>query len=92
MSEVGQREIRTQRRVVGFFQEALGYTYLGDWHDRPGNRNVAEVLVTNWLRHRGHDDRIIDKALRELDKAAHSAAARHSMTRTARSTNGSATV
>ena len=70
MSEVGQREIRTQRRVVGFFQEALGYTYLGDWHDRPGNRNVAEVLVTNWLRHRGHDDRIIDKALRELDKAA----------------------
>ncbi len=25
MSDVGQREIRTQRRVFAFFQEALGY-------------------------------------------------------------------
>ena len=29
MSPVGQREIVTQRRVVAFFQNALGYDYLG---------------------------------------------------------------
>ena len=67
MGEVGQREIRTQRRVVAFFQEALGYAYLGHWQDRPGNRNVEEDRVTDWLRRQGHEERIITKALRELN-------------------------
>ena len=70
MGEVGQREIRTQRRVVGFFQEALGYAYLGHWQDRPGNRNIEEERVKDWLGRQGHDERIITRALRELDKAA----------------------
>ena len=29
MTKVGEREIRTQRRVVGFLRNALGYDYLG---------------------------------------------------------------
>ena len=29
MGEVGQREIRTQRRVIGFFQDAHGYSHRG---------------------------------------------------------------
>ncbi len=29
-STVGQREIRTQRRVIDFFHDALGYEYLGN--------------------------------------------------------------
>ena len=70
MSKVGQREFQTQRRVVAFFQNALGYRYLGRWQDRPDNRNVEETLLTDWLKRQGHGDKIIDKALFELNKAA----------------------
>ena len=70
MSIVGEREIRTQRRVIAFFRDALGYAYLGNWQDRPGNRNVERRLLTGWLKGQGQSDKIIDKALRELDKAA----------------------
>ena len=68
MSKVGQREIRTQKRVIAFFKDALGYTYLGNWQDRANNRNVEEALLTNWLKRQGHDSKIIDKALFELGK------------------------
>ena len=70
MSPVGEREIRTQRRVVAFFRDSLGYTYLGDWRDRAGNANIEEDLLTDWLRRQGHDDRITTKVLHELRKAA----------------------
>ena len=70
MGDVGEREIQTQRRVVAFFRDALGYDYLGHWQDRAGNRNIEEDLVRSWLERQGHGDRIITRALRELDKAA----------------------
>ena len=70
MSKVGQREIQTQRRVVAFFQDALGYRYLGRWQDRSGNRNIERELVADWLKRQGHSDKIIDKVLFELNKAA----------------------
>ena len=70
MSAVGQREILTQRRVVAFFQDTLGYSYLGDWQDRPNNRNIEPDLLTDWLKRQGHPDGIITKVLRELTKAA----------------------
>lgn len=37
MSNVGQRERITQRRIVQFFKTDLGYRYLGDWQDRSKN-------------------------------------------------------
>ena len=70
MSAVGQREIQTQRRVIAFFQNALGYEYLGHWQDRSGNHNVERKLVADWLKCQGHSDKIIDKVLFELNKAA----------------------
>ena len=70
MGEVGQREIRTQRRVVAFFQEALGYAYLGHWQDRANNRNIEPGLVRDWLERQGYGDGVITRALRELDRAA----------------------
>ena len=70
MSLVGQREIHTQRRVVAFFRDALGYACLGDWTSRPVNANIEETLFTDFLERQGHDDGIIGKALRELRKAA----------------------
>ena len=70
MSAVGQREIRTQRRVIAFFRDALGYNYLGDWKERPDNSNVEPEILRGWLRQRGHNERIIGRALDRLSKAA----------------------
>ena len=70
MSTVGEREIRTQQRVVAFFWQALGYAYLGHWKDREGNSNIEDGLLAEWLTRQGHSDSIIAKALFELGKAA----------------------
>lgn len=69
MSKVGQREILTQKRVIQFFQEQLGYDYLGDWGDRECNSNIEEAYLTDWLKRQGHGDKIIGKVLYELGKA-----------------------
>ena len=69
MSEVGEREAHTQRRVVAFFRGALGYDFLGDWRDRLSNANVEKNLLAKFLKRQSHEDRIIDKTLHELGKA-----------------------
>ena len=69
MSIVGQHEIVTQRRVIAFFRDALGYAYLGHWKDRPGNSNVEKDLLTGWLKRQGHSGRLVGKTLDVLDKA-----------------------
>jgi type I restriction enzyme, R subunit len=46
MSTVGQRERATQNRIVDLFRDRIGYEYLGNWIDRPDNRNIEE----EWLR------------------------------------------
>ena len=45
MNTVGQIERKTQDRVVTLFQDQLGYDYLGNWSDRPSNRNIEETLL-----------------------------------------------
>ena len=70
MSTVGEIEIRTQERVVRFFRDVLGYTYLGHWKERPDNSNIEKARLTHWLSGRGHDDGIITKVLFELGKAS----------------------
>ena len=70
MSTVGQREILTQQRVIAFFKNALGYAYRGNWKHRSDNRNVEVTLLIDWLKRQGHTDKIIDKALFDLRKAA----------------------
>ena len=70
MSPVGQREIKTQRRVVAFFRDVLGYRYLGDWSDRANNSYVEPEILGGWLRRQGHGDRIIGRTLERLVKAA----------------------
>lgn len=37
MNTVGEREVNTQGRVIHFFQDALGYTYLSNWQERADN-------------------------------------------------------
>ncbi|MDI6739913.1 MAG: type I restriction endonuclease subunit R [Candidatus Edwardsbacteria bacterium] len=70
MCTVGQRERLTQNRIVKLFREMLGYTYLGDWEDRPDNRNIEESLLLAYLKERKVKESLISKALYELNKAA----------------------
>jgi len=69
MSDVGEREAKTQKRVVEFFLNTLGYNYLGYWKDREGNSNVEEAELSKWLRRKGHSEKIIGKVLHAVGKA-----------------------
>jgi type I restriction enzyme, R subunit len=69
MSDVGQREILTQQRLVQFFQDELNFRYLGHWQDREGNSNVEERLLVDWLKSQDHNSKVITKVLHELGKA-----------------------
>ncbi|WP_242122191.1 type I restriction endonuclease subunit R [Sphingomonas lacusdianchii] len=69
MSTVGQIERATQRRVVTLFTKTLGYDYLGDWHERPNNRNIEESTLRAWLAGR-YDEALISRAIAELQRVA----------------------
>ena len=71
MNTVGEREIRTQKRVIAFFEDALGYTYLGNWeHSGEDNSNILSEDLADWLRRQGYQNAIISKAVYELQKSA----------------------
>ncbi len=70
MASLGLSERTTQNRVIALFREELGYTYLGDWGDRPGNSNVEEVLLTANLQKRGYSREQINGALHKLQTEA----------------------
>lgn len=70
MSTVGQKERATQHRVVKLFQERLDYDYLGNWQDRPGNRNVEEEYLRPFLVRQGYSEALIGRALHELFRVA----------------------
>lgn len=67
MSPVGQKEIKTQKEVIQFFVDKLGYDYLGEWKSRVGNSNVEEEYLTDWLKRQGHNEYIIKQVFRKLD-------------------------
>ena len=67
---VGDRERRTQNRVVRLFRDTLKYTYLGNWEDRPDNRNIVESLLRAFLKEQRVSETLINKALYELAKVA----------------------
>lgn len=70
MTQVGQKERETQKRVVKLFRGDLKYDYLGDWQDRAGNSNIEVSLLSKWLSDQGSSDALIKRALRQLDIAA----------------------
>jgi type I restriction enzyme R subunit len=70
VSDVGQRERKTQNRVIALFRDELGYEYLGNWGHREHNTNVETDLLTQNLTARGYDDNLINRALDQLGKAA----------------------
>ncbi len=70
MTDIGQVERNTQKRVIELFQNQLGYEYLGDWQDRVGNSNVEKSLLSTFLESQGYSKVKINKALFELTKMA----------------------
>lgn len=67
---INQPERQTQNRVIKFFQEALGYEYLGNWEHRKENSNIEEDYLKAFLKKQGYKDEIIKKAIEKLRKAA----------------------
>jgi type I restriction enzyme, R subunit len=48
----------------------LHYDYLGDWQDRPDNRNIEESYLRAFLERRGYSPTLVNRALFELSKVA----------------------
>lgn len=69
-NNIGQRERKTQNRIVALFRDKLHYDYLGNWEERMGNHNIEPDLLRDYLRGRAYDDKIIDRALFLLEKDA----------------------
>lgn len=69
MIQINQQERATQERVIKFFQEALGYEYLGNWQDRK-NSNIEEEYLKKFLQKHNSDEAIIKKAIEKLKKIA----------------------
>jgi len=69
-NNIGQRERKTQNRIVALFRGRLHYDYLGNWEERIGNRNIEPDLLRAYLKERGYDDKIIDRALFLLEREA----------------------
>ena len=69
MNKVGEREIITQNRIIKLFKNYLGYNYLGHWQDRNNNRNIEISLLKPFLQQQNLKEKLIERALRELDQA-----------------------
>lgn len=67
---IGEPERKTQNRVVKLFQDALGYTYMGDLSDRQGNSHVEEEPLTAFLKRSDYTEEQIGAAIHQLKVAA----------------------
>lgn len=68
MNNVGNLERVTQERVVKLFTEKLGYYYIGDWTERPNNKNIEEKFLYKYLNTKGYSENLIKRAIDELKK------------------------
>jgi type I restriction enzyme R subunit len=75
MSNIGDKEKKTQQRVIRLLSDKkyhgnLGYEYLGNWEEEEDNRNIEPDLLRGWLKKQGYADALINRALFDLDKVA----------------------
>jgi type I restriction enzyme, R subunit len=63
MSKIGKSERVTQNRVLGLFGDELGYGYVGDWGNRPGNSNIEEGLLKDYLTKCNYSPEQISRAI-----------------------------
>ena len=70
MSNVTDIERLTQNHVVRFFTDTLGYRYLGDFKDRPNNKNIESEILAAWLSSRNVSRTLRNRAINALEKSA----------------------
>ena len=66
MIGIGKPERATQDRVIALFHDELGYRYLGDFSDRPGNSNIELPLLETYLTRSGYAPEQINAATQKL--------------------------
>jgi type I restriction enzyme R subunit len=70
MPAVGEIEKTTQQRVMKLLQEELGYRDLGDRTDREGNSNIEAGDLLAWLKKRGVEPALAERAIYLFQKTA----------------------
>lgn len=69
-SHIGEKEIKTQKRLIQLFEKRLGYTFLGDWKDRENSCNVEEKWLKKYLRKKNYPETEINKAIIRFKREA----------------------
>ena len=69
MSKVGSIERLTQNRIINLFKNQLKYEYLGNREEKE-NKNIDHNLLKKFLQKQGYSEKLIERALRELDQTA----------------------
>ena len=64
---IGQKERVTQNRVMKLLQ-SIGWERLGDWQDRPNNRNVEPELLRAYLKEQGVEAGLINSTLWKFEQ------------------------
>lgn len=71
MQDIGEIERHTQNRIVKLFREQLGYSYLGNWEDRPNNSNIEEDILRRYLTDKaGYPEELVKRAIYKLQTEA----------------------
>lgn len=73
MSAISPIERITQNRIIQLFVDQ-GYTYYGNWEERPENSNVEEVYLRAFLNERGYSSKLQNKGIQELSALAKTSA------------------
>lgn len=66
---VGEVERRTQRRVVKFLTDTLGFRYAGNLA-KQNNSNIDVGVLKGYLRRAGYEEAVITRAVAELERTA----------------------
>ena len=66
MNTIGKHERETQNRIITLFRDQLKYRYFGDFSDRPGNSNIEEGALTEYLSRAGYAPESISRAIHLL--------------------------
>ena len=70
-NQIGKPERASQNRVIQFFQDELGYTYLGDWEEEIRTQPIEEDLLYQYLtKNNRYSSELAQKAVDALVKAA----------------------
>lgn len=71
MNAIGKSERATQDRIVNFFQETVGYTYLGNWEKEVRKSPIEENILLSFLTtEQGYSIKVAKKAITKLVNVA----------------------